>query len=145
MLDLLIINVFIYYVKTKPINHSLSISLFRLWPKPLKRQKSNTQTCLLQKLLYTRKQRSPRSKRWVYNLNQALLSHSTLNPFSGPPGIPNFSQFLFQSYSFNIVTTVIWSKAWGHRLSAEDHQHHNLKCVLLFSLSHLFSAVVQTT
>lgn len=106
-------NVFIYYVKTKPINHSLSTLLFRLWPKPLKRLKSNTQTCLLQKLLYTRKQRLPQSKRWVYNLNRALLSHSTLNPFSGLLGIPNF---LFRSYSFNTITAVIWSKAQGHRL-----------------------------
>lgn len=123
-------NVFIFYVKTKPINHSLSTLLFRLWPKPLKRLKSNTQTCLLRKLLYTRKQRSRQSKRWVYNLNWALLFHSTLNPISGQPGIPNF---FFRSYSFTTITAVIWSKAWGHRLSVEDHQYHNLECDIVFA------------
>lgn len=48
-------------VVIKLINHAVLPSFFRLWLRPLKRQKSNTQICLLQKWLFTRKQRSPLS------------------------------------------------------------------------------------
>lgn len=54
---------------------TLYFALFRLWPRPSKRQKSNILICRLQKWLSTRKQRLPQIKRWVCSLSPASPFH----------------------------------------------------------------------